>query len=86
MATATRNTVTVTIKHYSGGGLDPSGDNYRESLGKIEMDTVDWQQYADCTHPDYQWPQGIALAKDVLDPEDLGRLGIDGDMTIWLDD
>lgn len=53
---------TVQVKDYTTGS----------TLGRIKMDAAEWEQYAACEHPAYQWPEGLARAGDVLDAEDLG--------------
>ena len=75
----------VTVRHYSGGGRDQTAEDYQDNLGTITIDLSDWAQYEAGAHPDFQWPEGIARAGDVIEDEILGRLGIDPDTTIWLD-
>lgn len=71
----TQTTKTVTVVRYSDG----------QSLGEITMDAAEWATYEDCTHPDYQWPEGIAQAGQVLSDDQMDALGIDPATVIGLD-
>jgi hypothetical protein len=67
--------VTVSVVSYRDG----------DQLGTVEMDAAEWERYADCTHPAYQWPEGVARAGDVLSDDQLEALGIDGGTGGWLE-
>lgn len=75
MMNATEKLVSVDVMCYATG----------DSLGKIKVTSDYWQQYGDCCHPAYEWPNGVARAGDVLNDETIERLGISPEKTIWLD-
>jgi hypothetical protein len=54
------------------------------NLGQAEMPRDQWELYAAGSHPDYQWPQGIARAGDVLSRDQLDAIDLDPDTTIYL--
>ena len=54
-------------------------------IGTAEVCDGDRDAYEAGDHPAFQWPEGIARAADVLSPEDIDRLGIDGQATIWFE-
>jgi hypothetical protein len=56
-----------------------------EHVGDVEMERAEWELYAASGHPDYQWPEGIARAGDVLQGRELAALGLDEDTTIYLE-
>lgn len=70
-----RMTVTVDVMRYADG----------VKVGTVEMDAAEWEQYAACEHPAYQWPEGIARVGDVLTCEEIEKMGIGADTTVWLD-
>jgi hypothetical protein len=70
----TMGTMTIRVKRYSDG----------ETVGTVEMAVDEWESYADCTHEAYQWPEGLALAGDVLTEEQREEMGLDDNTTIWL--
>jgi hypothetical protein len=70
------DTMTIRVKRYSDG----------QTVGTVEMDVEEWGQYADCTHPAYQWPEGLALTGDVLTDEQRQEMGLREDETIWLEE
>jgi len=56
------------------------------TLGTIEIADSLWRLYADCRHPGYQWPQGIARAVSVLTPSQIAEMGISNDTTVYLEE
>jgi hypothetical protein len=72
---SSKTTVTADVVRYADG----------ERVGSVEMDVAEWEQYAGCSHPAYQWPGGIARAGGVLTPKQVEALGIDPMTTIWLE-
>jgi hypothetical protein len=68
--------ITIRVKRYSDG----------EIVGTVEMAVDEWERYADCTHPAYQWPEGLALAGDVLTEEEKQETGLNENETIWLEE
>jgi hypothetical protein len=72
---ATEATVTVdVIRHVDG-----------RRIGSIELPRSEWETYADCTHPAYQWPEGLAEAGTVLSSRQCEALGLDRRTVIWLE-
>ena len=72
---ATETTVTVSVIRYTDG----------TRLGSVPLPAAEWESYVDCTHPDYQWPEGISEAGDVLTELQLAELGCDARTVIWLE-
>jgi hypothetical protein len=68
--------ITIRVKRYSDG----------QTVGTVEMDVEEWDTYADCTHEAYQWPEGLALAGDVLTEEERQETGLNENETIWLEE
>jgi hypothetical protein len=77
MATTTKHDlVTVDVRRLSDG----------EKVGTTTMPAAEWERYAAGTHPGYQWPEGAALAGDVLTDEQVDEMGLDAGTVIWLED
>ena len=73
MASETR--VTADVMRYADGG----------KVGTVEMDAAEWERYAECEHPAYQWPEGIAEAGDVLTCDQIEEMGLTTTTAIWLE-
>jgi hypothetical protein len=52
----TKTVATVDVMRYETGN----------KLGSIDIPMEEWEQYATCEHPAFQWPEGIAFAGEVL--------------------
>jgi hypothetical protein len=74
MAASKTETVNVNVMRYTNG----------ECVGAIWMNAASWERYAGREHPDYQWPEGIARAGDVLAAKVIEELGLEQDTVIFL--
>lgn len=55
-------------------------------LGAISVSVGHMRRYRAGTHPDYQWPEGVARAGDVISDAVLDRLDVHPDTVIYLDE
>lgn len=55
-------------------------------LGSVEIGPEDAREYAAGEHPDYRWPEGVAVAGDVLDDDQREACGgVSADVAIYLE-
>jgi hypothetical protein len=71
----TRIVATVDVMRYDTG----------DKLGTIDIPMDEWEQYAACEHPAFQWPAGIAFAGEALSNEQMEANGIGPMAIIWLE-
>lgn len=66
--------VTMTATVYATG----------KGLGEVQIHPFAWECYAKQTIG--QWPEGIVAARDVMDSDEIERVGIEEGTTIFLED
>jgi hypothetical protein len=71
----TTTTCTATVMSYATG----------ERLCTVALDKTDADQYAAGTHPGYQWPEGLADARDVLSAGQIAELDVHPETVIFLE-